>query len=453
VTVADFVAERFGSKPLAVCIATTGILAMMPYIALQMLGIQIVVSELGIASEPALLIAFLLTAAYTYTSGIRAPALIALVKDASVWIVVLTALIFIPLRLGGLPHVFASIPRAKLLLQPAQYSAYASLALGSTLAVFLYPHTTTGLLASNSRKVVRRLASMLPAYSLTLGLTALLGYVALAAHIPPSPIYQANGIVPDLFAAYFPDWFTGFALAALTIGALVPAAMMSIGAANLFTRTIYREIRPTCTEQEEANAAKLASLFVKVGALAFILLLPSLFAINFQLLGGIWILQTLPAVFLGLYTNWFHRRALLIGWATGMIVGTMMAATQHFQSVYPITVGSFTIPVYAAVVALLANLSLCIIGTPLCRMARIADGTDATSPLDYAARPVRTSSLPQTDRDEGNQKDAFPPQAEAADTHHGQISQPEQNGYRGRDLETHELGAWEKNIVMKQQEL
>jgi SSS family solute:Na+ symporter len=395
VTAADFVQERFGSRPLAFCIAATGILAMMPYIALQMLGIQIAVAQLGLPVEAALLIAFLLMASYTYTSGLRAPALIAMVKDISIWIVVGTALIVIPLHLGGMRHVFASVPPSKVLLSPAQYSAYATLALGSAGAVFLYPHSLTGLLSSNSRQVVRRNASFLPLYSLTLGLIALLGYIALAAHIPPTPGYQANSIVPALFATFFPDWFTGFALAALTIGALVPAAIMSIAAANLFTRTIYHALRPTCTEQEEGKIAKAVSLLVKVGALAFVLFLPSPFAINFQLLGGVWMLQTLPSVFIGLYTNWFHRRALILGWVAGMGTGTWMAFTQHFQSsVYPLSLGGLTIPVYAAVAALAVNSLLTVLLTPLCRMVGIEDGIDATQPADYEARPVVIPDLP-----------------------------------------------------------
>jgi solute:Na+ symporter, SSS family len=55
---------------------------------------------------------------------------------------------------------------------------------------------------------------------------------------------------------------------------------------------------------------------VKAGALAFVFALPKTFSINLQLLGGIWILQTFPAIVIGLYTRWFHQWALVIGWAT-----------------------------------------------------------------------------------------------------------------------------------------
>ncbi len=132
--------------------------------------------------------------------------------------------------------------------------------------------------------------------------------------------------IPQLFENMFPDWFAGVAFAAIAIGALVPAAIMSIAAANLFTRNIYKDfIKPGATAKEETRVSKIVSLLVKVGALVFVLTMDKTVAINFQLLGGIWILQTFPALVGGLFTRWFHRWALLAGWAVGMVYGTVAA--------------------------------------------------------------------------------------------------------------------------------
>jgi SSS family solute:Na+ symporter len=396
-TPADFVRERFGSRSVGLLVAVTGILATMPYIALQMLGIQIVLSQMGLPVELSLVIAFLLLAAYTYVSGLRAPALIAIVKDSMIVLVVIVAFLTIPGRLGGFAHIFAAVPRNRLLLAPSQYSEYATLTIGSALALFLYPHTLTGVLSTNSRTVVRRNAALLPAYSLLIGLIGLLGYMALAAGIHPSAAYRTNSALPALFAQMFPGWFAGFAFAALCIGALVPASVMSIASANLFTRNIYREFfRPTCSDHEEARVAKTASLVVKIGALAFILFFPTELAINLQLLSNIWIVQTLPAVFLGLYTTWFHRRALMIGWVAGMVTGTGMMLALHFSSsVFPLTILGATIPVYAAVAALVVNLGVSVALSPLYRLAGVSGGEDFTAPTDYEASPVQAAKLRQ----------------------------------------------------------
>ena len=392
ITAADFVRGRFGSSTLALAVAVTGILATMPYIALQLVGIQVVLGAMGIRGDLPLVIAFVILAAYTYQSGLRAPALIAVVKDAIIYVTVIAAVIVIPMKLGGYGAVFDAVPPKKLLLAPEQMSAYSTLALGSALALFLYPHSMTGVLSSNGRAVIKRNTAMLPAYSLLLGLIALLGYMAIAAKVGSSPAYAAgfrqygaNFAVPALFLDSFSSWFVGFSFAAIAIGALVPAAIMSIAAANLFTRNIYKElIRPECTGKEEATVAKVVSLVVKFGALAFIVAMKKEYAIAMQLLGGVWILQTFPAIVVGLYTRWLHWRALLAGWAVGMTVGTWMAWTLSFKApVYALHFGGTVVPGYAALWALIANLVVAVVGTGVAKALGAAPGRDATAPGDY----------------------------------------------------------------------
>lgn len=389
ITPADFARGRYGSGGLALAVAFTGILATMPYIALQLVGIQTVISAMGISGDWPLIIAFVVLAAYTYQSGLRAPALIAVVKDFLIYVTVIVAVIYIPTQLGGFGHIFDAAAKALPKNDPpgalipgtaASFSGYSTLALGSALALFLYPHALTGILSSNSGNAIRRNATLLSAYSLALGLIALLGYMVIAANLKPE---TPNFAVPDLFLRFFPSWFAGFAFAAVAIGALVPAAIMSIAAANLFTRNIYKEyFRRGISDREESQVAKITSLVVKVGALLFILFVPTQYAIDLQLLGGVWMLQTLPTIIIGLYTRWFHRWALIVGWAAGMIVGTAMAASQGFSSIYPLSIGGFSFAAYAGLYALLLNLILSAVLTPV--FAALAGrGEDETSSNDY----------------------------------------------------------------------
>jgi SSS family solute:Na+ symporter len=421
VTPADFIRGRYGSRGLALSAAFTGILALMPYIALQLVGIQAVLTVMGVGTSSGnafvkdipLFIAFLVLAIFTYVSGLRAPALIAFIKDTLVYLMVIVAVIYIPTRLGGWGHIFGVAQKHFTSVNPATKKPYgafiptskatgstqldfATLALGSALALFIYPHSITGTLAAKRRSVIKRNMAFLPLYSLLLALIALFGYMAIADKTTVANIKKAGGnaqlAVPYLFQHMFPSWFTGIAFSGMIIGALVPAAIMGIAAANLFTRNIFKEFfKPDASPRLQTKVSKWASLVVKLGALYFAVELPHTFAINLQLLGGVWILQLFPMLVAGLFTRWFDRWALLTGWLAGMVFGTVAAynsaspTASHWASSSDIEFGH---TVYIGFSAVLLNIIIAVILTVILRAAKVPQGADETLPHQYTADPA-----------------------------------------------------------------
>jgi SSS family solute:Na+ symporter len=426
VTPADFVRARYDSRGLALAVAVTGILATMPYIALQLVGIQAVLDTMGLGgsgntfiADLPLFIAFAVLAAYTYSSGLRAPALIAFVKDTLIYLVIIVAIVYIAVHIGFgdmfnaaekkmTTKTKSGAPTGVFVPGQNTYWAYSTLALGSALALFMYPHSMTAVLSAKSRNTIRRNATILPLYSLMLAFLALIGFAAIAKK---TSVYGLDGyanpqlVVPHFFQNEFPSWFAGIAFSAIAIGALVPAAIMSIAAANLFTRNVYREfIKPEATPHEEATVSKLTSLVVKFGALAFVLFMDRQNAINLQLLGGVWILQTFLAIVAGVFTRWFHRWALLAGWAAGMIYGTIVAYQQTVPNTktklvngLPVAESHGTRPfgsslayfpftdtkIYIAITAFTLNVIVAVVLTVILRGIKAATGRDATEPDDY----------------------------------------------------------------------
>ena len=366
VTAGDVVYGTYGSRALELAVAVTGVIATMPYIALQLIGMEVAIKALGLHGEIPLIVAFLVLAFYTYSSGLRAPALIAFVKDIMIYVVVLVAVAIVPSKLGGYGAVFDAADAAfkakgsgGILLSPAQILPYASLALGSALAAFMYPHTLTGIFASSGGNTIRKNAVLLPAYTLLLGLLAMLGYMGHAAGLK---VTSNNDVVPALFKTLFPGWFAGFAFAAIAIGALVPAAVMSIGAANLFSRNVWKAyVNPNVTPSGEAQVAKITSMLVKIGALVAILVLPTQFALDLQLLGGLWILQTLPALVFGLYVSWFRAPALLAGWAVGFVAGSAIAWSDGLKPLHTLTLGDAKFTLYTGLLALAVNIVVAVV--------------------------------------------------------------------------------------------
>jgi SSS family solute:Na+ symporter len=421
VTPADFIRGRYGSRGLALAAAFTGILALMPYIALQLVGIQAVLTVMGVGTSSGnafvkdlpLFIAFLVLAIFTYVSGLRAPALIAFIKDTLIYLFVLVAVFYIPTRLGGWSHIFGTaqthfasispvtkkplgtfVPTSKA-IGGTQFD-FASLALGSAVALFLYPHAITGTLAAKRRSTVKRNMIYLPMYSVLLALIALFGYMAIADPTTAANVKKAGNAqlaVPYLFQHMFPSWFTGIAFAGIIIGALVPAAIMSIAAANLFTRNVFTEFfKQDASPALQTRMSQWASLVVKLGALLFAVELPRTFSINLQLLGGIWILQLAPMLIGGLFTRWFHRWALLAGWLAGMAFGTIAAynvsapGTSHWAGSSDIELGH---TVYIGLSAVIINLVVAVVLTLVLKAVRVPEGTDETLPHQYTADPEK----------------------------------------------------------------
>jgi SSS family solute:Na+ symporter len=396
VTHGEFAGARFGSRALSALVAVTGILATMPYIAVQLISLQAVLRTVGLGGELPLLAAVTIVSICTFRSGLRAPALLSIVKDILLAWMLMTAVLMVAM-FGGWDTAFhqasVRLPAGALLLPDNGQLGFLTLVIGSALAIFAYPHALTGMLAAKDQATIRRNAAALPVYCIALALMALLGYFALGRGVTPLD-GDLNTIIPRTIHEYFPPWSAGVAYAALSIAALIPAAVMSIAAANCFTRSIYRPyLRPAASPGEEAKVSRWTSLAVKFGAVAFILAVDPAYSVELQLIGGVLILQTVPAVVLGLITSWFHRQALIAGLLTGLATGVAMlydiprldrtgrVVEEHFGgSSWSLGDGR---TVYVGLVALAVNLMVTVVLTLLLRLTGVPAGVDATLPGDY----------------------------------------------------------------------
>src|SRR6185312_13516638 len=219
VTPADFIRGRFESRGLALAIAFTGILAV-----LTVMGVGTTSGNAFVKDLP-LFIAFIVLAVFTFVSGLRAPALIAFIKDTLVYLMIIVAVLYLPTKVGGWGHIFSTAQAHMTSISPVTHKptgvfipttgnsqlAFSTLALGSALALMVYPHAVTAVLSTKRRDIIKRNMALLPLYSIMLGFIALLGYVALADKVTAANVKKANNpqlAVPYLFQHLFPSWFT-----------------------------------------------------------------------------------------------------------------------------------------------------------------------------------------------------------------------------------------------------
>jgi solute:Na+ symporter, SSS family len=384
ITASDFIKDRFASTTLSILIAITGIVSLLPYIALQIVGMQsvLIVMLSGTTNshtieEVALLVSFVILTAFTYTSGLRGAALTAVFKDVLIWVTVIALIVVVPLSIsGGFSTAFRIVKSNYLTVPNLLVPGYVTLMFGSALALYLYPHTINGVLSSESVHKLRRSTALLPLYAIGLAIMAFMGILVYS--VPPAMNFlshfpeSSRGIlvVPSLILYSMPPWFTGIALLGIFIGGLVPAAIMAISQANLLTRNIIKEIRPNTSAKSEIRLTKISSTTFKFIALGFVFTIPATYAISLQLLGVILVVQTLPAVFFSLYVKSLRKEALIAGLLVGIFSGIFMVEyTNHFRA---LTSSLFNMPIfgplYVAVVALVLNLVVSLGGSFIINM-------------------------------------------------------------------------------------
>jgi SSS family solute:Na+ symporter len=314
-------------------------------------------------------------AAFTYSSGLRGATLTAVFKDILVWITVIVVIIAVPISIGGFGNAFKAAKDSYVTLPENLVPAYATLILGSALALYLYPHAVTGVLSSQSVQKLRTSTALLPLYGVGLAILALMGILVYAV---PGAMNFLSGfpedsrgilVVPSLILYSLPSWFAGIALLGIFVGGLVPAAIMAMAQANLLTRNIIKEIKPNLSNNSEIRITKLSSTIFKFVALGFVFSVPATYAISLQLLGGILIIQILPAVFLGLYVKFLRKTPLIIGLIAGISSGIFMVEMansfgQLTSSLFKTMFG----PIYIAVIALAINLAISFVGSAILQM-------------------------------------------------------------------------------------
>jgi SSS family solute:Na+ symporter len=389
ITAADFVTDTFSSKTLGLLIALTGIVAELPYVGLQLVGMKAVLTvmfpittgNLSTIIDLSLIVSIIVLIAFTFMSGLRGVTLTALFKDVIIFTTVIVVIIAVPLTYGGFQAAF----NAKAAFQTLPLSTYAvgypTLWIGSALALYLYPHAVNGSLSSKNESNLRMSTALLPIYGIGLAFLALFGVLIYA--VPHAMTYLGNYgtvgtasfsggvyVVPALILYTMPGWFTGFAFLGIFIGGLVPAAIMSMASANLFIRNVIKPYKKTPMDpKRETLYAKIVTIIFIFIAVLFTLAVNDTYAIQLQLLAGGIILETLPALFLGLYWPKLNKHSMMIGWAVGISLDVYLELeANHFgkfgTSFYKFGVLNGTaVLIFVGLFSLMVNVIISVIGT------------------------------------------------------------------------------------------
>lgn len=324
-TQADFFQLRYGSKNLSAFVALVGVIFIIPYLQLQLVGLGIIVevsSFGGIHRTPAMIVAFAIVAAFVFTSGVRGVAWVSVIKD----VLLLFAAVFVGIAVpyiyfGGIGKMFAAVIQARPnhLVMPGStrnlgHAWYISTVLLTSLGFYMWPQAFGSSFTAKSGDTLRRNAVVMPLYGTTMPLMLFAGLTALL--VLPG-LTNGDLSLLTIVRRTFPPWFLGLVGGAGALTAMVPAAIQILTAATLFAKNLWRPVfAPTMSDQQVAILARITVLVITVIALIFAVY-SSVTIVSLLLLGYAGVTQFFPGVVMGL----FSKRVSGAGIFAGMIVG------------------------------------------------------------------------------------------------------------------------------------
>ncbi|MBN8871738.1 MAG: sodium:solute symporter [Rhodospirillales bacterium] len=260
----DFFARKYDSPALGVVVALVGIVALIPYLVLQLKGLGIIVATASygsIGSTPAIWIGAAVVTAYVMVSGVHGSAWTAVVKDTLILAVVLFLGIYLPLQeYGSYGAMFTAIEAAKpgfLALRPTGESIawFDSTVLLTALGFYCWPHTFGSLYTAKDARAFRRNAALLPLYQLILLFVFFVGFAAILK-VPGLSGPDIDLALLRLSLQHFDPWFIGVIGAAGVLTALVPGSMILMASATLLANNIYRAFSPDAPDRAVTTVAR-----------------------------------------------------------------------------------------------------------------------------------------------------------------------------------------------------
>jgi solute:Na+ symporter, SSS family len=342
----DFFNARYRNRYLTGFVCVVGILAFIPYVQLQLVGVGIIVSVASfghIGRVPAMTVAACLVAAFVFANGVRAVAWVSVVKDFLMIIAAVAIGIVIPLaHFGGVGAMFhaLALTHPRHLVMPGTtanlgHAWFISTVLLSALGSFMWPHLFGTAFTAKSADTLRRNAVVMPLYTLTLALMFFAGFAAIITlpHLKDGDLALLM-IVRQTFA----PWFLGVIGGAGALTAMVPAAILILTAATLFAKNLYRPLfAPALTDEGVARLAR--AMVVLLGATSLALAIHGSSTIVSMLLTAYAVMaQCFPGVVLGLYWKRATAGAILIGMIVGVLTAVALMAA-HLDPVFGINAG------------------------------------------------------------------------------------------------------------------
>jgi SSS family solute:Na+ symporter len=368
----DFFETQYRSRTLGVLVAVCQFLLVVPYVTLQLSGLQILFRIAGYGAYDATVsvaVAFMLLALFVFTAGLRGTAWASVVKDVFVLGAAIFAGLAIPIRFFGSPSAMldrmVALHPQMLTLAPGIASHgtiwYVSTVLLTAIGFYMGPHSINAIYSARSGDTLRRNAVLLPLYQVVLVLMIFAGFSALliVPGLKGTAVDQSFLLVVQ---RYYPAWIVGLVVAAGALAALIPATALLLGAASIFTKNVLGDALGIATgDAARTLATRLCVIVVALLALGLWLTAQKTI-VEFLLIYYNGITQFAP----GVIAAFIWRRVTAWGVGAGIAAGFAVAIPLTYLNLSPLGINP-------GFLALLANVAVLVTVSIVTRTEPITD--------------------------------------------------------------------------------
>ncbi|MGH7081223.1 MAG: sodium:solute symporter family protein [Acetobacteraceae bacterium] len=377
----DFFTSKFASPTLGALVAIVNLIALIPYLVLQLTGLGIIVTAASYGAIPkdaAIWIGALIVTVYIMISGIRGSAYTSVAKDILILGVVLYLGIYLPLHLyGGIGAMFGKIEAARpgFLVFPAtghSVSWFVSTVILTALGFFMWPHSFAACYSAHEAKVFRRNAIFLPLYQLILLFVFFVGFAAVL-QIPGLKGADTNLALFRLVVKELPPAVVGVVGAAGVFTALVPGSLIAMAAAMLLAKNLIGLARPGVTDNQTVALAKWLVPVIMLIAVYFTLTGNSTI-VTMLLVGYSFVTQLFPVVVASVLPRpRVTAPAAFLSILTGVVIAAILTFTHteigHLAPGLPEAIRDLNV----GIIALVANIIVLVVVSALTQRMRAAE--------------------------------------------------------------------------------
>ncbi|AZU60166.1 sodium:solute symporter family protein [Neobacillus mesonae] len=324
----DFYEKKYNSQALGILVAIISVVAVIPYLVMQLKGLGIIVSEASygsISPHVAIVVGVIAVTIYVTVSGMHGAAWTAIIKDILILSVMVFMGFYFPFHYyGGIQPMFEAIDTAKsgFLLFPEQglsISWFVSATIMTALAFYMFPHMMAGIFSAKSGKSLRINAGVMPIYQIIIVFSLIIGFSGVI-QVPDLKGPDTDLALFKMAKLSFDPWFVGVIGAAGAMAALIPSSLVLTATSTILSKNIYKVWKPNTTDQQ---LAKLTKRLVPVIALVtlFFTFNGGDSILTLYLMSYSFMVQLFPALFFSL---WKKNPVTVQGAFAGMIVGSII---------------------------------------------------------------------------------------------------------------------------------